>query len=120
MAGRRRSSARDAQVLIETLGAIEQRFADELAPSQTRGLRALLERDHERALDALRDDDHAIEAVLGKLESARARVPGWTFESDGFDALRPGLQRVYRRGRKRWAPRARSRQRRTCTTCESA
>jgi len=39
--------------------------------------------------------------VLVALEKARARSAEWVFARDGFDALSPGLHRIYRRGRKR-------------------
>jgi hypothetical protein len=38
---------------------------------------------------------------VNDLDEAILRTPAWTFEEDGFEALAPGLQRIYRRGRKR-------------------
>ena len=102
MAGRRLSGARDAQVLLETLDAIGERFADELPERVTADLRAHLRDEHERAQTQLRENDSDTTAVLQTLTDAVARTPAWTFEDDDdFAALAPGLRRVYARGRKR-------------------
>jgi CHAD domain-containing protein len=101
MVAGRLSAARDARVLLDTLGALEKRFEDELAPAATARLRARLEDDHDRALAAMAEEGDVAGTTLQALEEARARTAQWTFERDGFDALRPGLRRIYRRGRKR-------------------
>jgi CHAD domain-containing protein len=100
-AGRHLSASRDADVLLQTLDELCGRFADELPARVTDRLRAGLRTHRERALKALRDDDRAIAAVLSDLDNALVRTPAWTFQDDGFDALAPGLKRIYRRGRKR-------------------
>jgi CHAD domain-containing protein len=101
MAGRRLSGARDAQVLVETLDALTEHFADELPRATTKALRARLHDEYERAIAAMRDDDATIAATLGELGRARTRTAWWTLDADGFAALKPGLRRIYRRGRKR-------------------
>ena len=101
MTGQRLSDVRDARVLLETLGELEDRYPDELPPLLTHRLRERLKHDHERALETLNEDDRTINAVREELESARARTADWAFEADGFKAVEPGLERVYRRGRKR-------------------
>jgi len=100
-AGRMLAAGRDAQVLLETLDALSERFAGELPKRATRGLRERLEEKRERTSLAARGDDCGIDMVLAAVEQAQARTPAWTFEDGGFDALAPGLERVYRRGRKR-------------------
>jgi CHAD domain-containing protein len=101
MAGRRLSGPRDAQVLVETLDALAARFADELAPTVTAALRARMHDEHERANAALHENDTAVATTIGELAEARTRTAGWTLDDEGFGALKPGLRRVYRRGRKR-------------------
>jgi CHAD domain-containing protein len=101
MAGRRLSGARDAQVLTETLDALGERFAGELAPGLTDDLRARLHDEHERAQAALRDDDTLIARTLEELGEARTRTASWTLDDAGFAAVAPGLRRIYRRGRTR-------------------
>jgi CHAD domain-containing protein len=101
MAGRRLSGARDAQVLAQTLDGLAERFAGELPPGVTAALRARLHDEHERAQAALKDEDDAIGLTLGELDDARTRTASWALHQDGFAALKPGLRRIYRRGRKR-------------------
>ena len=99
--GRRLSASRDAQVRLQTLDALTSRFEDELAPRITAGLRARLVDEHERATARLHEDDTDVQAALAELDDARARTPAWRLQDDGFDAVSPGLKRIYRRGRKR-------------------
>ena len=101
MTGQRLSDARDARVLLDTLQELEQRYPDDLPPLLTHRLGERLQDDHERALATLIEDDRTINAVREELDSARARTADWTFEADGFKAVEAGLERVYRRGRKR-------------------
>jgi CHAD domain-containing protein len=99
-AGRRLSGARDATVLIETLEALEKWAGDELRPGASAALVGQLEVERQRAVASLEQDEAAIAAVVRELETARTRTAGWTFGADGFDALEPGLRRIYRRGRR--------------------
>jgi CHAD domain-containing protein len=101
MAGRRISAQRDAAVLVQTLDALTDRFADELTRDATTALRERLVHERKAAAASLAadDDDGPIAAVRADIEAALARTPTWTFERDGFRALSPGLRRIYRRGR---------------------
>jgi CHAD domain-containing protein len=98
--GKRLSAPRDANVLIETLDALSERFGDELPPDQTGPLRDQLVQRHKRAVAKLRRDRATLDGVRAQLEEARVRSASWKYDSDGFGALRPGLQRIYRRGRR--------------------
>jgi CHAD domain-containing protein len=98
--GRRLSGPRDARVLIETIDALSERFGDELPADQTGALRDRLEQSHKRAVAKLRRDRATIDEVRSGLEEARVRSASWKYDSDGFEALRPGLQRLYGRGRR--------------------
>lgn len=101
MAARRISAPRDAQVLLDTLDAVTERFDDELPEGVTDALRARLEEECERATAALRaGGGGAIAATIVTIDHTLARTSAWRFERDGFDALSPGLHRIYRRGRK--------------------
>jgi CHAD domain-containing protein len=101
MAGRRLSATRDAQVLVETLDELTQRFDGELAPGLTSALRRRLHDEQERATAALHEDDAVIATTASELAEARTRTAAWTLDDAGFAALEPGLRRIYRRGRKR-------------------
>ena len=98
--GKTLSGPRDAKVLIETLDALGERFGDEVPQDATGPLRARFVQTHKRALTKLRRDGATIEAARVELEEARERSAAWTFDADGFDALRPGLERIYQRGRR--------------------
>ena len=98
-AGRRLSAGRDAQVLVETLDDLAKRHPEELPEPAIAGLRTRLLQERDAALHTLGDDDR--HEVLAALEKARGRSGAWEFERDGFDALAPGLRRIYRRGRNR-------------------
>jgi len=97
--GRRLSGARDAAVLIETLDALGERFGGEISPRAGVRLRAELEQERERAEAALREGPEA-GVALEELRLARERTAGWTFEEHGFEAVGPGVRRLYRRGRR--------------------
>jgi CHAD domain-containing protein len=98
-AARRISAPRDAEVLLETLDALTERFADELPKRATATLRHQLADERKAAAASLEAQDGAITATLVTIDDLLARTPAWTFERDGFDALAPGLDRIYRRGR---------------------
>jgi len=98
--GKRLSAPRDARVLVETLDALTERFSDELPSDQTGPLRDQLEQNHKHAVTKLRRDQATVEAVRAALEEARMRSASWKYDSEGFEALRPGLERIYRRGRR--------------------
>lgn len=101
MAGRRLSAGRDAAVLVETLDALRDRFSQELSPESTDRLREALVAQRKQAITGLREGDDDIAAALAAVDDARARTPAWTFATDGFEALAPGMKRIYRRGRRR-------------------
>jgi len=82
--------ARDSDVLTETLDALELR--DTVAGPLRQAVEA------QRLRTAGRAD--ATRAAVATLEAARERVAGWPLDADSFDALRPGLERSYRRGRR--------------------
>lgn len=98
--GRRLSGVRDASVLIETLDELEKLSGDEVPRGASAKLRERLENERNQTLESLRSDDTALAAVVADIEEARARTAAWTFETHGFEALEPGLRRIYRRGRK--------------------
>jgi CHAD domain-containing protein len=98
--GKRLSAPRDASVLVETLDALSERFADELPPDQTGPLRDRLVKSHKRAVTKLRRDRATLDGMRAELEEARTRSASLKYDSDGFAALRPGLERIYRRGRR--------------------
>jgi CHAD domain-containing protein len=98
--GRRLSGVRDASVLIETLHELEKDSGEDLPPEPTLKLQERLDHEREQALASLRTDEAMVAAFVADIKHARARTASWTFDTEGFDALEPGLRRIYRRGRK--------------------
>src|SRR5437588_4804088 len=98
--GRLLSGVRDASVLIETLDELESVSGDDLARGATAKLHERLEDERKQAFESLSADKAVVAAVLADIEEARTRTAAWTFETGGFEALAPGLRRIYRRGRK--------------------
>jgi CYTH domain-containing protein/CHAD domain-containing protein len=96
-AGRLLSESRDAEVKLETLGKLRERFGETLAPSQARAWTAALEADRARVRSAGAEarTRRAIEAIAAGAE----RVGEWELEPDSWKLLEPGLDRCYRRGR---------------------
>jgi CHAD domain-containing protein len=95
-AGRALSGSRDAQVLLERLDELAERHAGELDGSAWKQLRHALESSAETG-----DDGKAAASVVGALSDARVRVGSWPLPAKGGpEALAPGLQRIYRRGRR--------------------
>jgi CHAD domain-containing protein len=90
-AGRRLSGPRDE---------LTDRFGDELPAEEVRPLRDRLLQDHKRAVAKLRRDEATLADVSGTLEDAHVRTATLKYDPDGFDALAPGLRRIYRRGRR--------------------
>jgi CHAD domain-containing protein len=94
-AARALSGARDAQVMLDTLGDLEERFGD----LRVGELRKQLEAEHEReAAIASERVPEAIEAI----EAGRERISEWALEGDAWGLVEVGLLRAYRRGRNRY------------------
>lgn len=90
------SGARDADVMLATLGALEERHPGDLPPDAAGGLRQALEA-HRRRLAA--EEIRAAEAAE-RLAVARDRVPAWMPTGDGFGLIETGLAGTYRHGRR--------------------
>jgi CHAD domain-containing protein len=86
------SGVRDADVMLATLDALE------LEEPVSGPLRQALEAHRLRTGGGSRKQ--AASQVIEILEEARARVADWPRELDDFEALRPGLKRMYKRGRR--------------------
>ena len=98
-AARRLSGARDADVKIQTLSSLDERFNKELLEGAIAGLRAALER--ERTRGAPCGVPRSARRRRGGISAGRAAIPEWKISDGGWDLLEPGLRRSYRRGRER-------------------
>jgi CHAD domain-containing protein len=93
--GRRMSGGRDADVMVETVDALAERWAGQLPKRQ---FTTLGRRFAERAQEA-RDDTPA-DALARDLAAAREHARAWPLEACDDGTLRAGAARAYRRGRK--------------------
>jgi CHAD domain-containing protein len=85
---------RDADVMVSTLDGLE---LDERVAGPVR-----------QALEAHRlrtgggSRERAGAEAVDLLGAMRTRIDDWPLENDSFEALEPGLRRMYRRGRREW------------------
>jgi CHAD domain-containing protein len=99
-AGRRLSAARDAEVKIETLDSLRERFADELPAERVMDFRRVLAEDQAAAAHAIDSGSDQVTKAAKEIAKGRNRVTGWGLQAQGWELVRPGLVRSYRRGRK--------------------
>jgi CHAD domain-containing protein len=98
-AGRRLSLARDADVMIEALEKIGERYAGQFPRTAVDAVRSRLEHDREVArLELMASGAPA--TVAEDLRGTLQRVDGWHLRKGGWRALGPGLRRTYRDGRR--------------------
>ncbi len=97
-AGRRLAGARDAEVRLETLDGLTKRHPKALALEGIERLREHLE--HERAQMGEPADR---EQVLEDIATMRRQLTRWNLVDHDFQALAPGLRRIYDEGRRHHA-----------------
>jgi CHAD domain-containing protein len=93
------AGVRDADVMLATLGDLEERFGE--LPGVAARLRPALVAHRFRASAGALSAGST--AAVATLVQARARIEDWPLETDGFDAFEQGLWRSYRRGRRDYA-----------------
>jgi CHAD domain-containing protein len=99
-ASRLLSETRDAQVLAETIDALEHRFSDQQPPGgwgEIKGALAPRGADDGAEIDRLRG------RAAAEIEAGRGEIESLSLPGEGFDVVAPGLRRAYSRGRKRLA-----------------
>jgi CHAD domain-containing protein len=108
-AGRRLAGARDADVRLATLRELIERHPRALTPSlgpsqangQAReGIQRLEEQLQRECLSNSGPSD--IDQVLADIAAMRDQLARWSLVDIDFDTISPGLQRVYREGRRRY------------------
>jgi CHAD domain-containing protein len=97
-AGRRLAGARDAEVRLETLDGLTKRHPKALALEGIDLLRERLERER-----AQMGEPADREQVLEDIATMRRQLAQWNLVDHDFQTLAPGLRRVYREGRWRYA-----------------
>ncbi len=109
-AGRRLAGSRDADVRLATLRELIERHPRALASSRwpsngdgpgREGIRRLEEQLQRERLKSSRPSD--IDEVLADIAAMRDQLARWSLVDIDFDTLSPGLRRIYREGRHRYA-----------------
>ena len=91
-AGRELAAARDSDVMLDTLKALD--IPAELGWDLRKAIQA------HRARNGNGSRREAAAGVVEMLREARGRMDDWPLERDSFGAVREGLERTYRRGRR--------------------
>jgi CHAD domain-containing protein len=96
---RKLSSFRDAEILVEALDGLGERFGP---PARERfdPLREQLDEENRAAHDA-GSAERAMAGAAAELAAGRSRIDSLPLDGDGWELIAPGLHRSYRRGRKR-------------------
>jgi len=94
-AARLLSTARDAEVKLETLDDLAGRTG-KLPDEAVEAWRQILDREREAAANLSGDERE----VVDRLEAGLVRIEGWRLEDDSWKTIDGGLRRAYRRGRR--------------------
>ena len=98
-AGRRLSGVRDADVMLQALDAISDRYSGQVPKTSFDAVRERLAARREAARAALVASE-SIGLASEELRSALQRTDAWRLRRGGWKAIAPGLSRSYKRGRK--------------------
>jgi CHAD domain-containing protein len=93
------SGFRDAEILVDALDGLTERFGQS-TEGRFESLRDQLEKENRAAHDDGSIERAMAEAAAG-LATGRGRIDALPLDGDGWELIGPGLQRTYRRGRKR-------------------
>jgi len=95
------ASARDDQVMLDTLETLGAGGSEESVPEELAGLRDRLAARRDAHLQSGGEDlGDRMSEVAEALERYPDRIADWRIWAKGFEALAPGLERSYREGRK--------------------
>jgi CHAD domain-containing protein len=95
---RRASHLRDDAAMVEAYDALASAYEDHVELASFAAVRAALVARRDAAAP---DVDEVLAALRSDLEAARGRIATWELPGDGFEVLAGGLERTYRRSRKR-------------------
>jgi CHAD domain-containing protein len=99
------SGARDAEVKLETLAALEERFDGRLPRPGLAPLLNGLEGEREALSNpaSLSDgDDFSVTDAANRIEQGHDAIAEWELDGEGFELIADGLRRSYGRGRNRF------------------
>ena len=98
-AARDLSGTRDADVMVQAVEQLSQRFAGQVPDRTFRTVRERLEAARAIQSMQLEQSDVPAATVVRELDAVRERVADWELARDGWSAIEDGLLRTYERGR---------------------
>jgi CHAD domain-containing protein len=98
-AGRKLARVRDAEVVVQALDGLAERHAGQLPEKTFATIRDYLNERGRGPLQLLTDSGLAGE-LAEELRAAHSRTAQWQLRHPGWKAIKPGLHRSYRRGRR--------------------
>jgi CHAD domain-containing protein len=100
-AARTVANVRDADVMVETVEALHERFAGRVPKAEFDRVRRALQKDA-RSSRGERNGDLGAD-LIDALQAAAARVEDWPIDGSGWSVARKGVATAYKRGRKAFA-----------------
>ena len=97
------SDLRDAEAMIETVDELRERFEAQINTAAIKTVRDALESERDRMASAELDLDKRLKDAVERLREGRERIDTWKLSETGFEGIRGGLIKTYRRGRKAMA-----------------
>ena len=97
--GRQLSQIRDATAIIEVFDGLREKYKDSLQRDAFASIRQGLEK-NKRETEQGANVDQIAQRSLSALRRTGKRAKNWPLKNDGFQAIAPGLEERYRRGRK--------------------
>jgi CHAD domain-containing protein len=107
-AGRSLAAARDAEVKLETLSELRERFGNEFPGERVEPFERILREERDATTKAQEqaaqegNGGGALAAAEEAVALGRKRIPKWPLGGDSWELVGPGLVRTYRRGRSRF------------------
>jgi CHAD domain-containing protein len=102
-AARPLTEVRDARVLLDAFDGLAERFAEQAPADRFQEGRKELEARHREACDRVLREVTTFAQVSATLEAARDRIGDWPLRGGGRQALKGGLKRTYKSGRRAFA-----------------
>jgi CHAD domain-containing protein len=99
-AARLLARSRDAEVKLETLAALRERFGTELPGAAASAWRQLLEAERDEVAGAAGEAPARVEQAIATIAAGRERIAEWALSGDSWKLIGPGLRRGYRQGRR--------------------
>ena len=96
-AGRLLAPVRESAVRPETVDKLACLYSGE-ETGAFRTIKKNLQGQHRTIMKEILDKQNALAEVGGVIQQARARVEDWPIENNRFEAIAPGIHRVYLRG----------------------